>query len=110
MRAEIANGAGLFAGRNWHLRLTDDVKNPVITGDNPIVLVGFGSGLATREEGMKDQGTLLVFPLCWQAYLIGCRQQFEERGPISPEMLAGLHRCYLGDGSRRFAYSPHQVG
>jgi hypothetical protein len=107
MRAEIAKGAGEFDGLNWHLRLASDVTLPVITGDNPVAMVGFG--IPSREEAAKHPDTLFVFPVCWQACLIGTRRQFDETDLFSPTALMQLYGCYLGDASRRFAYSPHRV-
>jgi hypothetical protein len=109
MRAEIEKGAGFFAGWNWHLRLTDDVANPVITADNPITLIGFGA-TATREEALNRHDTLLMFPVCWQACLVASQQEFEERASIPPEMQERMYRLYLNQADGRFAYSPHPVG
>jgi hypothetical protein len=107
MRTEIEKGAGFFAGWKWHLRLADDVTNPVITADNPITLIGFGP--ASREEALKHHDTLLMFPVCWKACLVASRQQFEERAPMPPQMQEGIYRLYLNQADGRFAYSPHQV-
>ena len=86
MRTEIGKGAGEFAGWHWHLRSTEDVTKPVITGDNAVALIG--SGHPSREEAMKYQDTLFVFPICWQACLIGSRQEFDETDIIQPTTLA----------------------
>ena len=107
MRKEIEKGAGEFAGWNWYLRLTADVNKPVITGDNAVALIGFGR--SSREEVMKHQDTLFIFPICWQACLVGCRQQFEETDTMLPTMLAQLHHLYLNEAGCRFAYSPTRL-
>lgn len=107
MRKEIEKGAGEFAGWNWHLRITDDVTKPVITGDNAVALIGFGH--SSREDAMKHQDTLFVFPICWQACLVGCRIPFQETGAILPTMLVDLHQMYLNQSGSRFAYSPHRL-
>ena len=89
MRAEIEKGgAGFFAGWKWHLRLTDDVTNPVIPADNPITLIRFGT--ATREEALNHHDTLLMFPVCWQACLVASRQELEGLASMSPEMQGGI--------------------
>jgi hypothetical protein len=108
MRAEIDKGAGEFAGWHWHLRITQDVAHPVITGDSAVALIGFGH--PSREEAMKHHDTLFVFPVCWQACLVGCRQEFEETDNIPATMLAQLHQMYLDEAGSRFAYSPHRLG
>jgi len=107
MRTEIQKGAGEFAGWHWCLRFTEDVTKPVITGDNAVALIGFGH--SSREEAMKDQDTLFVFPLCWQACLIGSRQKFDETDVIHPSTLYHLHRLYLNEADCRFSYSPQRL-
>jgi hypothetical protein len=107
MRMEIEKGAGEFVGWRWHLRLTEDVSKPVITSDNAVALIGFGH--SSREEAMAHEDTLFVFPICWQACLVGSRQSFDEVAAIPPMMLADLHRLYLNEADCRFAYSPHQL-
>jgi hypothetical protein len=107
MRKEIEKGVGEFAGWNWHLRLTEDPTKPVITGDNAIAIIGFNH--SSREEAMKYQDTLFVFPICRQACLVGCRQQYDETDLMLPTMLAQLHHLYLNEADCRFAYSPARL-
>jgi hypothetical protein len=107
MRMEIAKGAGEFARWHWGLRFTEDVTKPVITGDNAVALVGFGH--SSREEAMKDQDTLFIFPICWQACLVGRRHKIDETEALQPTALADLYPLYLIEAGCRFAYSPHRL-
>ena len=107
MRAEIARGAGELDGWNWHLRFTTDVAKPLVTGDYPVALIG--SGHSSRKEAIKHEDTLFVFPICWQACLVGSRQEFDETDTIQPAMLEELHRLYLSAAGCRFAYSPQRL-
>jgi hypothetical protein len=108
MRMEIGKGAGEFAGWHWGLRFTGDVTKPVITGDNAVALVGFGH--SSREEAVKDQDTLFIFPICWQACLIGRRVKIDETDAFQPTDLSDLYPLYLNESGCRFAYSPHRLG
>jgi Protein of unknown function (DUF4238) len=93
MRAEIAKGAGEFAAWHWCLHFTADLTMPVITGDNAVRLMG--SGRFSRDEAMKHPDTKFVFPLCWQACLIGSPLRFDtETEIIHPKLIEELHRLY----------------
>ena len=108
MRTEIAKGAGEFAGWHWCLRFTTDAAAPVITGDNAVALVG--SGPLSRETALTHADTIFVFPVCWQACLIGSSRKFDtETEAIHPSLLAELHRLYLNEAGCRFAYSPTRL-
>jgi hypothetical protein len=80
---------------------------PVITGDNAVALVGFGH--SSGEEAMADQDTFFIFPICWQACLIGSRREIEETDAFQPTALSDLHPLYLNEAGCRFAYSPHRL-
>ena len=81
---------------------------PVITGDNAVGLIG--SGPLSREEAMMHPDTIFVFPVCWQACLIGSPLKFDsETEAIHPTMLSELHRLYLNEAGCRFAYSPQRL-
>ncbi len=107
MRAEIARGAGDFAGWNWSLHYTMDVTKPFITSDNAVGLIGF---VASRTEAMMRSDSLFVFPLCWQACLIGSLAKVDvETTAIHPAMLGNVQDLYLNRNDCRFAYSPYRV-
>ena len=108
MREEMKRGGGEFARRHWCLRFTRDVAHPVITADNAVVLVAFG--IASREEAALHPDTLLIFPVCWQACLIGRIAPIEpETEELAPSSLPDLYKVYLKDADSRFAYSPTRV-
>jgi hypothetical protein len=108
MRAEIAKGAGKFTGWHWCLRFTMDVARPLITSDNAVGLIGFGP--PSLGEAMMHPESLFVFPLCWQARLIGSPRKFDvETDAIAPSLLGEFQRLYLNENDCRFAYSPHPV-
>lgn len=112
MRAEIAKGAAWMSELNWCLRWTEDENEPVIVADNAIVVTG---SVAPQEEGVppwrafQDQGTLVFFPLCRRACLIGCPARFERDTDIFHQTdLRRLRSLYFTIASR-FVYSPMRV-
>jgi hypothetical protein len=86
MRCEIQKGAAWLDDFNWALRYCDSPASPFITSEIPFVSQGHRSSLA---DALHDPETLLFFPLCWQACLIGSRQTFD------------LHTDRLGDQDMR---------
>jgi hypothetical protein len=75
MRDEIKKGAAWLKDFNWCLRYCDSPSAPFVISEIPFVCRGRTSELA---EALQDPETLLFFPLCWQACLIGNRQFFEK--------------------------------
>jgi hypothetical protein len=105
MREEIEKGSGELSGWHWCLRFTNDMTAPLVTADNAMALIG--SGPFSRDEAMTRPETIFVFPICWQACLIGSIQRFEtETEVIHPSLLAELHNLYLSQSGAKFAYSP----
>ncbi|HEY6465673.1 MAG TPA: DUF4238 domain-containing protein [Candidatus Acidoferrales bacterium] len=74
MRAEISKGAAWLADFNWALRYTDSSSTPFVLTEQP--LFAEGPGHENLADVIRDPETLLFFPLCWQAALIGSRQFF----------------------------------
>lgn len=106
MRTEIANGAAWLAELWWCLRLTGNLNDPVITADNPVVVEGRA---ATLQEALGDPKTLVFFPICWQACLIGNPAKFDkETDPFHPCDLRRLRALYL-ISARRFVFSPARL-
>jgi hypothetical protein len=75
MRDEIKKGAGWLADFNWCLRYCASPSTPFLISEIPFISRGRSSDLA---EALHDPETLLFFPLCWQACLIGSRQFFDK--------------------------------
>ena len=106
MRGEIAKGAALFSDLDWCLRFTGDVTNPVITGDDMVIVDGKTPIL---ETAVRDPRTLFFFPLCWQACLIGSPAKFDvETEAFHPSDLQTIQSRYL-KAECRFAYAPTRL-
>jgi hypothetical protein len=74
MREEINKGADWMWEFNWCLRWTNDVTNPFVTADQPVVVQGAIPG---AEAGLRRHDTLIFFPICWKACLVGSRDRFD---------------------------------
>lgn len=75
MRQEISKGPDWMLDFNWCLRYTKSLADPFITGMHPLLLEG---PAPTLEEAMKHPDTLIWFPICWQACLVGSLRRFDE--------------------------------
>jgi hypothetical protein len=107
MRMEMAKGGGLFSNLHWCLRITEDSKHPVITADQPVIVLG--SAPALDEGVLRDPGTWVVFPVCREACLIGNALEINadiER--FQPSALTWLQRHYF-KGNSGFVYSPSRI-
>ena len=106
MRREIAKGSALFSQLHWCLRKVTTAADPVITGDDAILVEGKAS---TLEAALTDASTRIVFPVCRHACLIGSPSRFDvETEVFYASDLKRLQSCYL-KGQCRFAYSPKRL-
>jgi hypothetical protein len=106
MRAEIQKGPDWLNEVHWMLMRTRSSADPFIIGETPTLATG---PCATIEEAATHPETLFLFPLCWQACLIGSRQAFgvETHDP-APEELLKIRRVYR-DSSSLFLVSPRRL-
>ena len=104
MRGEIAKGAALFGNLHWCVRTTQDMSNPVITADQPVIVLG-SAGLS-EEALTRDPNTWIIFPLCREACLIGnCERMETETEPFQPSGLQWLRGQFFR-ADEGFIYSP----
>jgi hypothetical protein len=75
MRQEIEKGSDWMGNFNWCLRYTKSPADPFITGKHALLLEG---PAPTLDEAMKHPDTLIWFPICWQACLVGSLRRFDE--------------------------------
>lgn len=107
MCAEIQKGAAWLNDFNWALRYCDSPADPFVIAELPVVASG---QCATLEEAMQNQETLLFFPLCWQACLIGSRQFFDiETDRFAQEDMRRVRRVYR-ETAKLFLLSPRRLG
>ena len=106
MRMEIANGAAWMSDFHWCLRMTANTEDPFVTCDGPVIM----EGRARQEaDALKDDETLVFFPLCWQACLVGSPAKFDiETGALAPDDMKRLRNLYL-KSANRFVFSPRRI-
>jgi hypothetical protein len=106
MRAEIQKGVDWLHEVHWMLMRTSSSADPFIIGETPTLATG---PCATIEEAATHPETLFLFPLCWQACLIGSRQPFGvETNDPAREELRKIRRVYR-DSSDLFLVSPQRL-
>lgn len=106
MTEEIEKGPAWADEFNWALRYSHSVEHPFVVGDGPVV---FSTPSTTIAEGWHNSQSLLFFPLCWQACLIGSREDFEvETGQFVEEDLRKVRRIYR-DTTQFFLVSPQRL-
>jgi hypothetical protein len=75
MRQEIEKGGDWMWNINWCLRYTRSPADPFITSGQPLVVEG---PVPNIVEAMTHPDTLIWFPLCWQACLVGSPRRFDK--------------------------------
>jgi hypothetical protein len=105
MRAEIKKGPDWLLRFKWHLKVTENPEDPFITGDNAINLIGEESD--RHEAAMNASNSTVIFPVCWQACLIGMISGQNEADARfdHPQKI----RCFYLNAAKRFAYSPRPL-
>jgi hypothetical protein len=103
MCAEIAKGPDWMGKLNWSLRTASDPADPVITADDAIIVVGQVPAL---QMAFYDHRTSVLFPICWQACLVGSHSKFRNlTEAFETENLRNMRSLYMKP-EQRFAYSP----
>jgi hypothetical protein len=106
MREEIKKGAAWLKDFNWCLRYCTSPSMPFVISEIPFICRGRSSNLA---EALRDSETLLFFPLCWQACLIGSRQFFEKETDRFPNAdMCAVQKMYRESASL-FVFSPTKL-
>jgi hypothetical protein len=106
MRAEIQKGAAWLNDFNWALRYCDSPATPFVISEIPFMADGHHSQLA---NALQEPETLLFFPLCWKACLIGSRQFFQtETDKFGDEDMRTVRRMYR-ESAKLFLLSPRQL-
>jgi hypothetical protein len=106
MRSEIAKGPAWLTELNWALRTCESPALPFVVSELPFLGVGPRADVA---EALREPETLLFFPICWQACLIGSRQYFDiESDKFGAEDMQRFARMYR-ESANLFVISPSRV-
>lgn len=106
MCEEIEKGPAWLNDFNWCLRRCDSPELPFIISEQPLMAYGPHSQLL---EALRDPETLLFFPVCWQACLIGSRRSFDvETDRFGNEDMRRFQRMYR-ESAELFLLSPTKI-
>jgi hypothetical protein len=106
MRTEIAKGPTWMSDMHWCLRSCQNPADPFVTSDNAVVVQRCTPAL---EEALRDRETLIFFPICWQACLVGSPAKLDvETGALDPSDIRKV-RGIFRQSAFRFVFSPLRV-
>jgi hypothetical protein len=112
MREEIQKGVDWMENFNWCLRYTHNVADPFVTGTQPITVEGRypnSDDAPVLEEALKDRNTIIWFPLCWQACLVGAIDRFDEGTAEAEPSLISHVRGMFRRPSIGYVISPSRI-
>jgi len=90
------------------LRYTDSPADPFVATELPFIALG-PQAVAKLEAAIQHPDTLLFFPLCWQACLVGSRQFFDiDTGRFGPQDMQKVRHVYR-DSAQIFLVSPMRL-
>jgi hypothetical protein len=108
MREEIKKGPDWLSDFHWALRYTESTSDPVIATETTFVLIGH-SAHKSISEALQASETLVCFPLCWQACLLGSKSLFDvETDRFDSAFLQFIRRAYIDNGLK-FLVSPTKL-
>jgi len=91
---------------DWALRHVDSVNDPFIISEIPFVAMG---PCAKMEEAIQHPDTLLFFPLCWRACLIGSVRPFDiKTDRFSSDDIQKVRQIYRNT-AKLFLLSPTKI-
>jgi hypothetical protein len=106
MRTEIQQGAAWLRDFDWAIRYCSSVNEPFVSSESPFMVYGPGLNV---EENVLHPDSLVFFPLCWQACLVGSRRAFDvKRDVFLQEDMRTFRRMYR-KSARLFVVSPRQL-
>ena len=112
MREEIKKGPDWMDNFHWCLRYTRSVADPFVTGTQPIVVEGRypdSNDAPILEDALKDHNTIIWFPLCWQACLVGAVDRFDEGTAEAPPSLISHVRGMFRRPPKGYVVSPCKI-
>ena len=103
MMSEMKNGTTMLESFHWQLHLAGSIDDSFVTNDNPLI------GWAPDGETFDHHNTVMIFPLCWQACLMGRRNPLTlSLGGIGVREREAVRQTYF-TAARRFVVSARQL-
>lgn len=110
MLEDVKAGASWGSNMNWCLRYTGNEFDPFCTSDQSPVVTGDAPGPAPGEvvsfELLGQPETLLIFPLSWQACMLGSPREFDVKYDVATPHLLERLRNQQKENCNRFVISP----
>ncbi len=103
MVTQMKSGTVALESFYWQLRLANSIDDCFVTSDHPLI------ACSPEDRGFDHRGTVMMFPLCWEACLLGRRQAFELNfsGTTTQER-ESIRRTYFAS-AKKFVVSPHRL-
>jgi len=106
MIVEMDKGTSQLESFFWQLRLADSAEDCFVTSEQPLVASIDGQDLTIAFD---QRSTVLLFPICWQACLVGRRDPFSLSFTDSTRHeRAAVRRVYV-DSAARFIVAPQRL-
>ena len=80
MLKDVQAGPTWMTDFDWCLRYTDDENNSYCATDQALLLIGSEPAGTPVSDVLVHRDTRIVFPLCWQAALIGRKRKYDGEG------------------------------
>jgi len=110
MLEDVKAGASWSNRMHWCLRYTANESDPFCTTDQSPVARGPAPGPAPGEvvsfELLAHPETLVLFPLSWQACMLGSPRPFEKEYDVAAPQLLESYRTEQKEKCNRFVISP----
>jgi len=103
MMVEMKKGTAVLESFHWQLRVVGSIEDSFVTSDHPLV------SWMNDGESFDHRNTAMVFPLCWEACLVGRRDPLAlVFNPMNGQERKSIRRAYFSS-ARRFIVSPHRL-
>jgi hypothetical protein len=110
MLEDVKVGVSWGSNMHWCLRYTANESDPFCTTDQSPVAMGPAPGPAPGEvvsfELLSQPETLLIFPLSWQACMLGSPREFDVKYDVATPQLLERLRNQQKENCNRFVISP----
>lgn len=110
MLQDVKAGASWVNNMHWCLRYTANEADPFCTSDQSPVAMGPAPGSAPGDvvsfELLSQPETLLIFPLSWQACMLGSPREFDVKHDVATPQLLERLRKQQKENCNRFVISP----
>jgi hypothetical protein len=108
MREELKKGVDYLDNFDWAIRYCETSGDFFFTSDSPFVATGpvTGQDQVIRPDALQHADTLLYFPLCWQACILGSPHHFDiKTDRATPQLIQIVQQMYRAN-AKSYLISP----